>query len=107
MLEQIDLSKKMDQKEYRKQTEVLGVKMAFLQRECKNLKIPVMIVFEGFGASGKGSMINQLIRRLDPRGFYVYAINGESEDEQMHPFLWRFWTKIPQKGRIAIFDRSW
>lgn len=107
MLEQIDLSKKMGKKEFHKQMDVLGVEIARLQRECKNLKIPVMIVFEGFGASGKGSLINQLIRPLDPRGFHVYAINGESEDEQMRPFLWRFWTKIPEKGRIAIFDRSW
>ena len=107
MLEQIDLSKKMGKKEFRRQMDKLGIKIAQLQRECKNLKIPIMIVFEGFGASGKGSLINELIHPLDPRGFHVYAINGESEDEQMRPFLWRFWTKIPEKGRIAIFDRSW
>lgn len=107
MLEKIDLSKKMGKKEYRQQMDMLGPKLGELQRKCKELRIPVIIVFEGFGAAGKGTMINRLIRPLDPRGFDVYAVSGESEEERMHPFLWRFWTKTPAKGRIAIFDRSW
>lgn len=107
MLEKIDLSKKMEKKEYKKHMDSLSVKLGILQRECKNLKIPVIIVFEGFGAAGKGTLISQLIRPLDPRGFSVHAINGESEEEKMRPFLWRYWTKTPEKGRMAIFDRSW
>ncbi len=66
-----------------------------------------MIVFEGFGAAGKGTQINRLIQALDPRGFTVYSTDAETKDEKMHPFLWRFWTKTPEKGRIAVFDRSW
>ena len=67
----------------------------------------VMIIFEGMGAAGKGVQINALIQALDPRSFDVYACNRATEEEQMRPFLWRFWTKTPAKGRIAIFDRSW
>ena len=37
----------------------------------------------------------------------MFAIKEETEEEQMHPFLWRFWTKTPERGRIAIFDTSW
>lgn len=107
MLEKIDLSKKLDKKESKKQMDMLGARLGELQRECKSLGIPVIIVFEGFGAAGKGTLINCLIRPMDPRGFDVYAVNGESEEEKMHPFLWRFWTKTPAKGRTAIFDRSW
>ncbi|MBS6212631.1 MAG: hypothetical protein KH812_21585, partial [Proteus hauseri] len=107
MLEKIDLTKKMGKKEFKQTMEELSGKLGTLQRECRNLKIPVMIVFEGFGAAGKGTLINQLIQPLDPRGFNVYAINGESDEEQLRPFLWRFWTKTPENGRIAIFDRSW
>lgn len=107
MLEKIDLSKKMGKKEYNQIMDNLAPKLGALQRECKDLKIPVIIVFEGFGASGKGTLINQLIQPLDPRGFRVFAISGESQEEQMRPFLWRFWTKTPADGRIAIFDRSW
>ena len=59
------------------------------------------------GAAGKGVQINRLIQALDPRGFDVYACDRPTEDEQMRPFLWRYWTKTPAKGRIAIFDRSW
>ena len=66
-----------------------------------------MIAFEGNGAAGKGLQIGNLIQALDPRGFKVYAVKNETEEEWMHPFLWRFWTKIPEKGRIAIFDTSW
>lgn len=107
MLEKIDLSKKMSKEEFDKVIDGLEAKAGLLQRECRVLKIPVIILFEGFGASGKGTLINSLIHALDPRGFRVYAINGESEDEIMRPYLWRFWTKTPEKGRIAIFDRSW
>lgn len=59
------------------------------------------------GAAGKGVQINRLIQALDPRGFDVYACDRPTEDEQMRPFLWRYWTKTPAKGRIAVFDRSW
>ena len=107
MLEKIDLSKTMDKKEYKKRMEVLEPKLARLQRELKSCNVPVMIVFEGFGGAGKGTQINHLIEPMDPRGFTVYSTQAETQEEQYHPFLWRFWNKTPQKGRIAIFDRSW
>ena len=107
MLDKIDLSKKVDKKTYDEKRDELETKLGALQRECKAAGIPVIIVFEGMGAAGKGVQINSLIQALDPRGFDVYACNRASEEEQMRPFLWRFWTKTPAKGRIAIFDRSW
>ena len=107
MLEKIDLSKTMDKKEYKKRMEVLEPKLARLQRELKSCNVPVMIVFEGFGGAGKGTQINHLIEPMDPRGFTVYSTQAETQEEQYHPFLWRFRNKTPEKGRIAIFDRSW
>ena len=107
MLEKLDLTKKMDKEEYKEKMEVLEVRIGKLQRECKELGIPVMIAFEGYGASGKGVQIGKLIQALDPRGFEVYAVKTETEEERMHPFMWRFWTKMPANGRIAIYDSSW
>ena len=107
MLDKIDLSKGFTKKESKKLIENLGMELSALQRECKRLQIPVMIVFEGWGAAGKGTLINRLIQPMDPRGFKVFTIQDESEEEYMRPFLWRFWTKTPAKGRIHIFDRSW
>ena len=107
MLEKVDLSKKLSKEEYKEKMSQLENKIGQLQRECKALKIPIMIVFEGFGAAGKGLQIGKLIQSMDPRGFRVFPIKNETEEERMHPFLWRFWTKTPEKGRIAIYDGSW
>ena len=107
MLEKVDLTKSMRKEEYKAKMPMLESRLGELQRQCKALNIPVMIVFEGYGAAGKGLQIGELIQSLDPRGFKVFAIKDESEEERMHPFLWRFWTKTPEKGRIAIFDGSW
>lgn len=107
MLEKIDLSKKVDKKTYRRVMDEAEEKLGLLRRECKDAGIPVILVFEGMGAAGKGVQINRLIQALDPRGFDVYACDRPTEDEQMRPFLWRYWTKTPAKGRIAVFDRSW
>lgn len=107
MLEKVDLTQTMSKEEYKAKMPVLERRLGELQRQCKNLGIPVLIVFEGFGASGKGLQIGRLIQSLDPRGFQVFATKKETEEEQMHPFLWRFWTKTPARGRIAIYDGSW
>ena len=93
MLEKIDLKKKLGKREYGMIMDELTPKLALLQRECKAAGIPIMVVFEGWGASGKGTLINQLIAPLDPRGFKVFTIQKTSEEEEMRPFLWRFWTK--------------
>nr|WP_294491590.1 polyphosphate:AMP phosphotransferase [uncultured Mediterraneibacter sp.] len=107
MLEKVDLTKKISKEEYKEKMPQLEIKLGRLQRECKALGIPVLIVFEGFGAAGKGLQIGRLIQSMDPRGFEVHTVKNETEEERMHPFMWRFWTKTPSRGRIAVFDGSW
>src|SRR3954454_23986796 len=102
MLENIDLTRKLDKAEFKRMKDEADLKLADLQREVKALGIPVIIVFEGWSAAGKGTLINELILPLDPRGFNVYSIRPPSEEEQAHPFLWRFWQRIPMSGRFAI-----
>ena len=90
-----------------KQIEDQGQELAYLQRKCKEHGIPILILVEGLSAAGKGTLINRIIQPLDPRGFKVSCIASPNRDEQLRPFLWRFWKRTPSTGRIAIFDRSW
>ena len=71
MLEKVDLTKKLSKEDYKARMEHLEVRLGQLQRQCKELQIPVLIVFEGFGAAGKGVQIGYLIQSMDPRGFQV------------------------------------
>ena len=107
MLEKIDLSKKIKKKEYNEMIAPAKLTLARLQREARDKELPVIIVFEGWDASGKGTLINHLILPMDPRGYQVYTIHDPTEEERLRPFLWRFWIKLPERGRMAIFDRSW
>ena len=103
----IDSWQKISKIDYKRQMNLLEPKLKRLQREAIELNIPVVVLFEGWGASGKGTQINRLILELDPRHFSVFSILAEKEEEALRPFLWRYWTKTPARGRMAIFDRSW
>ena len=108
MLEQIDLSRKISKTEYKSMMETIEPKLGILQREAMALKIPVIVVFEGWDAAGKGTLINRLILNLDPRHFTVNSIKDILNEEEFYrPFLWPFWIKTPARGRMRIFDRSW
>ena len=65
-----------------------------------------MIVFEGLDASGKGVQIGKLIQALDPRGFEVFAVKKETEEEKYYPYMKRFWTKIPEHGKVSILIQA-
>lgn len=86
----------------------LEPELARLQRECKAQKLPVMIVFEGFGAAGKGYQIGKLIHAMDPRGFYVRSVGRESEEQRRHPFLWQLLDQYSGKrGDSHSLTASW
>ena len=60
MLREVDLNKNLTKKEYKEMMDKLALKFAALQREARAKGLPVMVVFEGWGASGKGTMISRL-----------------------------------------------
>ncbi len=66
-----------------------------------------VVMFEGWDAAGKGGAIQRLTARWDPRYFAVHPIAAPSAEEKARHFLWRFWTRLPANGEIAVFDRSW
>ena len=107
MLEQVDLSQTLDKPQYEKELAPLWNRLIHVQHQIRQAGIPVLIIFEGWEASGKGRMISRLVECLDPRWVQTYLITEPLPEEQLRPFLWRFWIKAPEKGHIAFFDQSW
>jgi polyphosphate kinase 2 (PPK2 family) len=107
MLEKIDLTKSLSKQEYKERLPRLRDCLYDLQKACWDADVPSVILFEGWDAAGKGTSINLLTQRLDPRGFKLYAIQEARTYEKHMPWLWRFWLKLPNYGEVAIFDRSW
>src|SRR3712207_1093272 len=68
---------------------------------------PLLVLFEGWDASGKGGAIKRLVERLDPRHVRVAQFAAPTHDEKRHHFLWRFWPVLPGWGGMAVLDRTW
>lgn len=106
-LDGLDLSPELDKQTYAERLEAGQDRLARLTADKRFRGIPVVLVFEGHDAAGKGSGIRRLVRALDPRRFTVHPIGVPTDEERVRPYLWRFWRRLPAPGRIAIFDRSW
>ncbi len=107
ILKKVDLSKSYTRPDYKPILKKLQEELHALQIEIYNRKIPVVIVFEGWDAAGKGGCIIRLAESFNPRGYVVEPIGPPNDWEKMHHYLWRFYTRFPRKGYITIFDRSW
>ena len=107
MLESLDLSKRLSRAEYNRRKASLEAELHTLGYQVYERKRPVVIVFEGPDAGGKGGAIKRLTGRLDPRGYVVWPIAAPTGDDKSHHYLYRFWRRLPEAGMIAIFDRSW
>ncbi len=108
LLSEVSLSDKvLTDEEYKTELDSLQKELSSLHNEIYRKKIPVIIAYEGWDAAGKGGNIKRIAAALDPRGYEVQPIASPEPHEKARHFLWRFWTRLPKDGHIAIFDRTW
>ncbi|MGI6118234.1 MAG: polyphosphate:AMP phosphotransferase [Bilifractor sp.] len=83
-------------------------KLAENQLKIKEAKLPVMVIFEGWGSAGKGSVLGRVIRNIDPRFFQVATMDKPpTEEDKRKPFLYRYIVEIPEAGKFQFFDTCW
>ncbi|MGL5965324.1 MAG: polyphosphate:AMP phosphotransferase [Fusobacteriaceae bacterium] len=102
---QKDICLKLDKSEYRSIVDPLKLKLGEIQRKARNDGVPILLIFEGLDASGKGATINELLLSLDPRGYKV--VNNDYESKKDEFIFRKYWENLPGKGEFHIFDRSW
>ena len=108
---QIDHSKEKpridDEKEYRALLKKEQTRFRMLQEEALRKSVPIMIMYEGWDAAGKGGNIKRVAQAIDARTYRIYPSPAPSKAELAHPHLWRYWTRLPKAGFVGIYDRSW
>jgi polyphosphate kinase 2 (PPK2 family) len=97
----------LDKKTYDEELVLNQVALAQLGYQVYVQQRPVMMIFEGWDAAGKGGAIKRITEKLDPRGYSVYSIAAPQGEDKTHHYLYRFWRRLPEAGQIAILDRSW
>lgn len=107
ILDSVDLSFSLGRRKYERILDQYQKKIGDLQWEVIASQLPVILLYEGWDAAGKGGNIRRLVQALDPRGYRVVPVSAPNDLERAHHYLWRFWNRIPRGGRITIFDRSW
>ncbi|GAB3062919.1 phosphate--AMP phosphotransferase [Salinicoccus sesuvii] len=98
---------KIKKKEYKEILPDLQSRMREIQFQLYEKKIPLVIVYEGMDAAGKGGNIKRIRESLDPTGYTVNATGAPTDIELAHHYLWRFAINTPRSGHIGFFDRSW
>ena len=107
MLGTVDMTLTLDNADYKARLISNQVALSQLGYQVYVQQRPVVILFEGWDAAGKGGAIKRITEKLDPRGYVVHPIAAPQGDDKTHHYLWRFWRRLPEAGQIAIFDRSW
>ncbi len=67
----------------------------------------VLVIFQGMDAAGKDGLVKHVMSGVNPEGCQVYSFKTPSDEELNHDYLWRSIQRIPERGRIGIFNRSY
>ncbi len=107
VLSGVDLTKKLDKPDYRKQLAKEQAKLHRLAIEARKKGVASVLAFEGWDAGGKGGVIRRVTGALEAGDFRVIPVAAPTEQERKYHYLWRFWRDIPPEGKFVIFDRTW
>jgi polyphosphate kinase 2 (PPK2 family) len=98
---------KMDFADYERRLSSLQGTLQLIQQAYLGTSESALIVLEGWDTAGKGGLVRRLGWALDPRSFKVHPVAAPDEHERARHYLQRFWRRLPGKGQIVAFDRSW
>lgn len=96
-----------DDTQYKKKLKKQQKRLNELETLMYQKRIPLIIMYEGSDAAGKGGNIKRIAQALDARAYTIFPSPAPTKPELMHPFLWRYWTRLPKAGHVGIYDRSW
>lgn len=107
MLKDFKFPEKLGRKEYEALRDPLRERLTVLQQQAKIAGMGTVIIFEGWGAAGKGSRISDLVVGLDPRAYSVHTMNDPVGYENSQPFMTRYWSRLGPRGTMTIFDLAY
>ena len=106
-LKDADLGLRLAADHYDSDLARLQLKLTQIQQAYLFSGRSAVIVFEGWDAAGKGGTIRRMSTALDPRSFKVWPIGAPQDFYLERHYLLRFMERLPPRGSLAVFDRSW
>lgn len=106
-LAKVDLQARLPYDRYRRRLDRLQLQLHELSLQARDQGLGSVLAFEGWDAAGKGGAIRRITQAISARDCKVIPIAAPTDEELAHPYLWRFWRRLPADGQMRIFDRSW
>ena len=103
----IDHSLVLTLEEYKTERKRLQDRLFRLENIMFQRRVPLILMYEGWDAAGKGGNIKRVAQALDARAYTIFPSPAPTKPELAHPFLWRYWTRLPKAGHVGMYDRSW
>lgn len=98
----------LNKKDHKKRLDELVLELETLQRMLyAGNNIALLLIFQAMDAAGKDSTIRAVMSGVNPAGCQIYSFKQPSAEELDHDFLWRTSQRLPERGRIGIFNRSY
>ncbi len=107
MLKEWIKAKKPEESDTGERLKAARLELSGRQMAIKEKKLPVLVIMDGWGGAGKGSILGKVIKNLDPRFYKTETLSKPTEDEVRRPFLYRYFVRIPESGKFSFFDGSW
>jgi AMP-polyphosphate phosphotransferase len=107
MFETAEIGRTVSREEYEAEEPKLRLDLLEAQRALQKAGVPVVLLFAGADGAGKGETVKRLLEWLDARGLDAHAFGPPTDEERERPRWWRYWMRLPPRGRIGIFFGSW
>ena len=108
MFESAEIKHAIDEESFKEQLPALREALLEVQFELQQqARFPVIILINGIEGAGKGETVKLLNEWMDPRLISVETFDLQTDEELARPPAWRYWRRLPPKGRIGIFFGNW